>query len=521
MNKVFKSLVAVAATAAMAVAGFAGAASATAEETETAATSTITINNTNAGDEFAAYRLLNATDGGNNKFAYTLNGKYADSLQQVTGKSTQEDIVSYISGLNETGMRTFADSVYAQIKGQTPDLTATAAGDTATMTGAYGYYLVAQTNLNNDKDAYSLVMVDSAGKNNVEITTKKGVPTLTKKVKDRNDTAGTDSDWQDSADYDLGDAVPFQLTGTMPDKIANYKTYKYVFHDSLSKGLTLNADSIKVYAQQGDNEAGRVQIDVNSYTVATTDAAPATAQNDGTDFTVSFEDVKAATANGEVITVNANTKIVVEYNATLNKDSKIGAEGNPNEAYLEFSNNPYADGTGKTTNDKVKVFTFEIDVNKIFKGADAPANDPAQFTLYKKVNNAYVQVGDPIAVKQVNEKWVAPFQRVDDGDYKLVESYVPQGFNKAKDIEFTVSATHDVTSDDPTLTVVTITLKGEQAQQGDANKGTVAVDVENVAGSKLPSTGGMGTTILYAAGAAIVLVAAFGIAFAVRRRNAR
>lgn len=43
----------------------------------------------------------------------------------------------------------------------------------------------------------------------------------------------------------------------------------------------------------------------------------------------------------------------------------------------------------------------------------------------------------------------------------------------------------------------------------------------NNAGSSLPSTGGMGTTVLYAAGAAIVLVAAFGIAFAVRRRNAR
>lgn len=520
MNKVLKGLVAVAATAAMAIAGVAGASSATASESGTATTSTITIKNTNVGDTFAAYRLLNATDGGNNKFAYTLNEKYTTSLQTVTGKTTQEDIVSHISTLDETGMRTFADSVYAQIKDKTADLNATAAGNTASMSGVYGYYLVAQTSLNNNKDSYSLVMVDSAGKNNVEITTKKGVPTLTKKVKDRNDTAGSESNWQDSADYDLKDKVPFQLTGTMPDKIANYTTYKYVFHDSLSKGLTLNADSITVYAQQGDNEAGRVQIDAG-YSVAQTDGAPATERNDGTNFTVSFANVKAATANGADITVNADTKIIVEYSATLNANSKIGAEGNPNEAYLEFSNNPYAEGTGKTTNDKVKVFTFEIDVNKTFTGADAPTDDPAQFTLYKKVNNSYVPVGDPVVVKQVNGNWVAPFQRVDDGDYKLVESYVPQGFNKAADVEFTVSATHDETADDPTLTALTITINGDEAKPGDSGKGTVAVDVVNVAGSKLPSTGGMGTTILYAAGAAIVLVAAFGIAFAVRRRNAR
>lgn len=97
-----------------------------------------------------------------------------------------------------------------------------------------------------------------------------------------------------------------------------------------------------------------------------------------------------------------------------------------------------------------------------------------------------------------------------------MESHTPAGYNTAAEKLFTVTAGHDVLSDDPELTSLKI-------DQTDGNKmnGTVQADVVNKKGSNLPSTGGMGTTVLYAAGAAIVLVAAFGIAFAVRRRNAR
>ena len=49
----------------------------------------------------------------------------------------------------------------------------------------------------------------------------------------------------------------------------------------------------------------------------------------------------------------------------------IGSTGNPNEASLEFSNNPNVDGegeTGKTPTDKVIVFTYQLDINKTFNG---------------------------------------------------------------------------------------------------------------------------------------------------------
>lgn len=77
-------------------------------------------------------------------------------------------------------------------------------------------------------------------------------PTSEKKVMDVNDTEGTKTGWQDSADYDIGDKVPFQLTGTVADDYYVYKgDYQLVFHDTLSEGLTVDRDSFKIYKTTG------------------------------------------------------------------------------------------------------------------------------------------------------------------------------------------------------------------------------------------------------------------------------
>ena len=76
----------------------------------------ITITNGAAGSEYAAYRLLNATDGGEGKLAYTLNDKYAAALKEVTGKTEDKDVINYISGLDADGIRAFADAVFFATK---------------------------------------------------------------------------------------------------------------------------------------------------------------------------------------------------------------------------------------------------------------------------------------------------------------------------------------------------------------------------------------------------------------------
>ncbi|GDZ62887.1 fimbrial protein [Bifidobacteriaceae bacterium MCC01998] len=557
MNKVLKGLVAVAATAAMAIAGFAGAASATAAQTA-GGTTKLTINGASAGDTFNIYRLLNAT-GDADAVAYYLRtdtrdaapADPADSGVAATAKTITDGLKKDANVADaatiETATKTVTDFLGAKkngnsstgditsfgdmdqwakifytnyLKDKTPavaaDYTATVAEGATSATVSdiqAGYYMIIQTNAASD-NAYSVAVVSTAyaGENGLTVTLKRDVPKLTKKVKDVNDSTGNKTDWQDSADYDVNDYVPFQLTGTMPKNIAAYTTYAYTFHDTMSEGLTFVNDKdhpVKVYAVNGET---KTEIKTG-YDVVTTGLA-----NKET-FNVKFADLKLAEdAKGTAITINENTKIVVEYYGQLNEQSKIGAEGNPNRAYLEYENNPEAEGegTGKTPEDKVIVFTYEVDINKVDK--DSVALEGATFLLEKKNSNGeWVTVAE-LEATQNGTSYTSKFQRVDDGTYRLTETKAPAGYTPIAPKEFTISAMHSVESDKPELTKFEIT--GLTDNKIENTKGTASADIVNTKGSALPSTGGMGTVMLYVAGVAVFVLAGATLVMALRRRNA-
>ena len=236
-------------------------------------------------------------------------------------------------------------------------------------------------------------------------------------------------------------------------------------------------------------------------------------------FNVKFADLKLAEdAKGTAITINENTKIVVEYYGQLNEQSKIGAEGNPNRAYLEYENNPEAEGegTGKTPEDKVIVFTYEVDINKVDK--DSVALEGATFLLEKKNSNGeWVTVAE-LEATQNGTSYTSKFQRVDDGTYRLTETKAPAGYTPIAPKEFTISAMHSVESDKPELTKFEIT--GLTDNKIENTKGTASADIVNTKGSALPSTGGMGTVMLYVAGVAVFVLAGATLVMALRRRNA-
>ncbi len=461
----------------------------------------ITITGGAEGSVYAAFKLLNATNDATDttKFAYTLNEKYAEVLQNVTGKTDEREIVAYISELNAEGTRNFADAVYAQIKDMEPEYT--------TSTDAFtnvdqGYYLIAETNTGDAQDTYSLVMLDTAGNEDITVTTKEDRPELKKKVKETNDSTGEVSDWQDAADYDIGDNIPFQLTGTVESKYANYSSYYYAFHDTMSTGLTFNADSVKVYVDGAEVTEG--------YEVVTESLA------DGCTFEVRFADLK------KIVSVKAGSEITVEYTAVLNENAVIGAAGNPNKAKLEYSNNPYGDGTGETPEDKVTVFTYEVTANKVDK--DGEALEGAGFTLYKfdAEANEYVAVGDEITgVTTFN------FTGQDAGQYKLVETTVPAGYNKADDVFFTVEAVYETLSDNPQLKKMVVKdAEGNVISDGetpvfavDMTSGQAATNVVNLSGTELPETGGIGTRIFYTVGAVLMIAAA--VFMITRKRTAK
>ncbi|MCI5484375.1 MAG: prealbumin-like fold domain-containing protein, partial [Clostridiales bacterium] len=100
------------------------------------------------------------------------------------------------------------------------------------------------------------------------------------------------------------------------------------------------------------------------------------------------------------------------------------------------------------------------------------------------------------------------FSGLDDGNYRLTETVTPAGYNTIDPIEFTVNAEHDVLSDNPALTSLSgNATNGELTFTSNTTEGSLSADVVNNAGSTLPETGGIGTTIFYVLGGVLVLAA--------------
>lgn len=257
-----------------------------------------------------------------------------------------------------------------------------------------GYYMIKDIT----DTTYALYVVQVVGAD-VTITPKTDQPSFEKKIKDTNDTTGETSGWQDSADYDIGDQVPFKLEGTVTSNYDDYNTYYFAFHDVEEKGLAFSKDSVKVYV-----DGARI---TSGYKVVTN-------PTDGCTFEVVFDNLK------DIDTVNASSKITVEYTSELTESANIGSEGNVNKAQLEYSNKSGSDqnGTGKTPWDNVIVFTYKVVVNKVDEN-----NQPlkgAGLTL-KKVTKDGTEVVATIAAGETTK---FEFKGLDDGQYILEETTV-------------------------------------------------------------------------------------------------
>ncbi len=330
------------------------------------------------------------------------------------------------------------------------------------------------------------------------ISPKGNVPYFEKKVKDTNDTTGETSGWQDSADYDIGDAVPFKLEGTVASNYDDYKTYYFAFHDQAEKGLTFNPGSVKV-------SVDGTQIPSTDYQLVTN-----TNPTGGYTFEVVFANLK------EISTVKANSKITVEYTATLNDNAFLGSKGNVNKANLEFSNNPNEQqqtgvkpGTGETPYDSVIVFTYQVVVNKV-KADNTTALTGAEFTLEKVLKDGSKK---NVAVVKNTAGTTFTFKGLDDGKYILTETVTPATYNTIDPIEFTVTADHKIVWDGANRTGVLTGLTGNAASgtvtfTASTDEGSLTTKVVNQRGATLPGTGGIGTTIFYVIGGLLMAAAA-------------
>ena len=478
------------------------------------------------------------------------------TIGALAGMQDAADAAAVAAALDEANAETaaaFADVV-------SDYLAAAPTGQTNTMAdGNYiiqglpaGYYLVKDQDgsLQGEADTATDYIVQVLG--NVAMEPKDSdIPTLEKKVYDEefavNDEAKTYGEgYNDVADWNIGDRVPFKLIGSIPDMDA-YDTYQYIFHDTISAGLRLDMASFDVYVAQEKNQdpvaLGWAEIPAANYELTET--------ADG--FTLAIDNLKEFPyVNGE-----GRKYILVFYDAVLNEDAVIGLDGNPNTAYLEFSNDPNGDGTGQTEDDKVIVFTYELDGTKVDGEDETTKLEGAQFVLLNGAKSeAAVVVGGKVTewikfgtqadgteleIPTTYEGWTALAQQhtgliltsaadgtfkiagLDDGTYFLREIQAPNGYNLLEDDVQLVITGQEWDGDPATaLRGLNMTFNVVDAEEvpteveGVLVGGTVGITVENNQGATLPETGGMGTTLFYIIGGLLVVGA--GVLLVVRIR---
>ena len=451
-------------------------------------TFSLTLNKAVEGHTYEAYQILSGDLSADK--ATLSNIKWGEGINAEGQTALGGDAAEYAKTLAEMGNNSSELKEQAQIIGA--NLASASGSVTVTDPDAKnvisnlkpGYYLIKDKDDSlQGQESYTEFILHVT--DDVDANVKADVPSVEKKVKDTNDTTGETTGWQDSADYDIGDDVPFQLTATLANNIESYKTYSLKFNDTLSKGLDYNNDAV---IKLGDKDVTK------SFTSSYDETAKT--------LTFTCDNILAFGAKN-------SDKIVVEYTAKLNENAEIGAAGNPNTVYLDFSNNPNNGGEGdrgKTPEDKVIVFTYKLTVNKVDK-----ENKPltgAEFSLFKKVNGKDELVEVKKILSTNAEGTVFGFTGLDDGTYVLRETKTPDGYNSIEDQTFTISAKHDENSDDPKLTELT----GDPASGSVIDFGVImpengelSTDVENNKGSVLPSTGGAGRVAIYVIGAILVL----------------
>lgn len=556
MKKVWKAGIAGLAALSIGAAGFIGTTAAFADPTTpttpttttASTTSSITVNDTDEGRTYNAYQIFkgkvaadhtlsdiewgaNITAVGKAALINAINTQITDDAKKVAADAAAKDVAKALGDLNLTANSEGAKAIAAAFVG-TDKLTGTpvalAQNEAKTAYTAAdvtaGYYLIKdETPLQdavNKANSSFILQVTGATAANV----KRDVPTVDKQVEDEKNDGTTGNEWGDSADHAVGEEFRFKLDAKLPASAnrADYATYKVVFHDTMSEGLTWNSvESVKINV---DGVTDAITVPEGKYSTADTTAQTGDENAGKTIWTLTIPNI---VAEGLVAKAHLTKKINIEviYKAKLNEKAFVnntsGATANKNKVYLEFSNNPYSDSTGKTQEKDVVVFTYKIKATKVdgdgnklagagFKvfpgshsGKDVPTGVNALKFTWNAEKSAYVL--DPTnGTEEIFSKDGGnfSFQGLEEGTYTVVETTVPETYNQAANTIVTLSASH-------TNNAVTID-----------STSTTEIEVENVKGSQLPATGGMGTTMLYVAGGAIVLIAGIGMAVALRRRQA-
>lgn len=493
VKRVLALLAAFALVLAMAVPAWAASTAATGDN---AGSSSITIDGAVNEKTYTLYRIFDVASKTDDGMVYNVTTAWKPFFEG-NGAGTEYveiDSLGQVKKLKKEGFandsenaKAFAAAALAWAKTQSNIAVAsvTAGNNEAKFTGLKeGYYLV-------DTTTGSLCSVGNVtGSTAVTIKEKNGVPSVDKQVQE-----DSYSSWGDKNDAEIGQEVNFKTT----INVTAGNTTNYVLHDKMT-GLTYKADSIQITKANG--------------TVALTQGTDYTIETpkDGCSFEIKFVN------NGKL---NAGDVVVVTYTATVNADAVVAGTGNTNETWLDYGNN------GHTTHDTTRTYVWEFKIYKYTKGAgenETVALPHAEFVLYKKSGEtkSYLTAsGNKLTGWTTEENSATKFTSdnngnvsisgLDAGEYYLKETKAPDGYNKLTD-DIRVELTKEYNE---STNVGTAFFAYSNVTKEDK------VEVENNAGTTLPSTGGMGTTVFYVVGGGLMAVAVVLLVTKKRMENKR
>ena len=462
------------------------AATAFAEEGGGATTKgSITITNAVVGQTYTIYQILDleSYNDSANAYAYKATTTWNDFIMSGDIKDTYVKVdtqgyVTWKDGANEAAFAKAAQK-YARDNSITNQGNVTADTTTVSFTGLdLGYYLV-------DSTLGTLCSLDTTNPR-VVMKEKNEAPTNVKTVEE--DFTG---DYGNTNDADIGQTVNFKSVIT-----ARPGAEKYVFHDIMSKGLTLDKASIKINGVAVTDSDGN-DVAGDDYTVS----YPSGEGADGCTFEIAFD-------QSYLNTITKATTITITYSATLNENAVIAGEGNLNTSKLSYGD---SSNTQTTPDSETRTYTWKLPIYKYHKdGETQTALAGAEFILYKgsEENRVYAQVTDGKLTGWTETKAEATTLVSDDAGmievegldadtYYLEETKAPGGYNKlAGPVKVVIS--HDVTDEGVHMTH---TLKQGTTDVEKVDK----VKIENKSGTELPETGGIGTTIFYVLGSILVI----------------
>lgn len=446
--------------------------------TATPETGTITINNAVSGVTYKFYRIMeiesHTSDSPYTGVVYKANTEWKtflnDSQWKTYFKVNADDTVTVLSKEADNGdfAKKFAEEAAKVASGKTVNYSVKATGSKVEQEVDLGYYLVVPEGWT----GVSPVVCSLGTTNpNVTINEKNGKPTIDKKVKEG-------SDFGETNDAAIGDYVEFQLTINVVDGTPS----NYVAHDTMSAGLTFvneGAHSLSITRNDGTLESSNYQVVTEGMT-------------DKCTFEVKFNDGVLRT----------NDKVVITYWAKINEKAVVGNAGNTNSAILKYGTN------GEATCNPTTTYVWSFDVHKYTGENTALAG--AKFKVWNsdKSKTAYFKY-DATAKVYKFAGWTAvegavyefttpddgniAFEGLDSGTYYLEEIEAPKGYNKLNDaIKFTIADEK-------------ASVKGQVSYDTDS---TGTIKVLNNAGTTLPTTGGIGTTIFYLIGGGLMVAAA-------------